>query len=124
MMVRSLMQRFCETSCCLAMPARLKFLTERPARLECFAETPRNFAGRPEDDGRVFRSPERCPTEGRDVLQRAVLGAVATLDAPLPDAGVKAGAQCAARRDLSLRRRRLGSRAAGRRAGYPAVARR
>ena len=50
------------------MLARLKFLTARPARLECFAEAPRNFAGRPEDNGRVFRGAEQCPIEGRDVL--------------------------------------------------------
>jgi mannose-6-phosphate isomerase-like protein (cupin superfamily) len=75
------LERFCGTSHWLAMPARLKFLTASPARLECFAEAPRNFAGRPEEDGRVFRGPERCPIEWRDVLQREVLGAVATLDA-------------------------------------------
>jgi hypothetical protein len=48
------MARFCETSHWLAMPARLKFLTASPARLECFAEGPQNFAGRPENDGRVL----------------------------------------------------------------------
>jgi hypothetical protein len=62
------------------MPARLKFLTASPARRECFAEAPQNFAGRPEEDGRVFRGRERCPIDGRDVLQREALGAVATLD--------------------------------------------
>ena len=31
------------------MPARLDFLAASPARLECFAEAPRNFAGRPEE---------------------------------------------------------------------------
>lgn len=34
------------------MPARLKFLTASPARLECFARTPRDFAGRPQEDQR------------------------------------------------------------------------
>ena len=61
----NLQERFCGTSHWLAMPARLNFLTDSPARLECFAEAPRNFAGRPEDDGRVFRGPEGCPMEGR-----------------------------------------------------------
>ena len=60
----ALMARFCGTSPWLAMPARLNFLTASPARLECFAETPRNLAGRPEEDGRVFRGPERCPVGG------------------------------------------------------------
>lgn len=32
------------------MPVRLKFLTDRPAGLECFARTPREFAGRPKED--------------------------------------------------------------------------
>src|SRR6187397_3029658 len=34
------------------MPARLKFLTVSPARLECFAQAPENFAGRPQEDRR------------------------------------------------------------------------
>ena len=32
------------------MPARLKFLTARPAWLEGFAQAPRDFAGRPQED--------------------------------------------------------------------------
>ena len=45
---------FCGTSHWVAMPARLKFLTVSPARLERFAGAPRNFAARPEGGGRVF----------------------------------------------------------------------
>ena len=46
------------------MPARLKFLSVSPAGLECFAQAPRNFAGRPEEDGRVLRGLERYSVEG------------------------------------------------------------
>ncbi len=52
------------------MPARSKFLPVRPAGLECFAQAPRKFAGRPEEDGRVLGSVERRSVEGRGVLQR------------------------------------------------------
>ena len=76
-------QRFCGTSHRLTMLARLKFLPVRPAGLECFAQAPRKFAGRPEEDGRVLGSAERRSVEGRGVLQRGVLRAVAALDAPL-----------------------------------------
>ena len=51
------------------MPGRLKFLTARPARVERFAGAPRNFAGRPEEDGRAFRNPDRCPIEGRSAAR-------------------------------------------------------
>src|SRR6185436_4194182 len=98
------------------MPAPLKFLAASPSRLECFAEAPQNFAGRPEDDGRVFRSPERRPTEGRDVLQRGVLRPLATLHASLPPPGADAGARRAPYRDLSLGRRGLGAGLGRRRA--------
>src|SRR5580765_5709258 len=43
----ALMARLCGTSHWLAMRARLIFLTDSPASLECFAEAPRNLAGRP-----------------------------------------------------------------------------
>jgi hypothetical protein len=36
------------------MLARLKILPVRPAGLECFAQAPRHFAWRPEEDGRVL----------------------------------------------------------------------
>src|SRR6476660_5153860 len=106
------------------MPARLKFLTASPARLESFAGAPRHFAGRPGENGRVFTGPERCPIAGRDVLQRAVLGAVAALDASLPHARVSAGARRTAHRDLSLRRGRFCPGTFGRRTGSRAVTRR
>ena len=49
------------------MPGRLKFLTVSPARRQCFAEAPQNFAGRLEagglgDSGTLW---------GRDVLSLA-----------------------------------------------------
>src|SRR4029078_7752542 len=97
------------------MLTRLEFLTVRPPGLECFAAASGKFAGRPEGDGRVFRGSERGPPEGRDVLPRGVLRAVAALDPPLQHAGVDAGARRAAPRDLSLRRGRLGPGAPGRR---------
>src|SRR6185436_16154809 len=100
----------------LTMPARLKFLPVRPAALECFAQAPRNFAGGPEGDGCVLRSVERRSAEGRDVLQRGVLRAVAALDASLPSADAHAVAGRAAPADLSLRRGWFGAGRSRRRA--------
>ena len=71
------------TSHRLTMLGRLKFLLVSLAGLECFAQTPRKFAGRPEEDGRVLRGLKRRSVEGGDVLQRGLLRGVATLDAPL-----------------------------------------
>ena len=62
MMSLAPLARFCGSSHWLAMPTRLNFLTDSPARLECFAEALQHLAGRPEE-GRVFRRPERCPIE-------------------------------------------------------------
>src|SRR5215217_1796678 len=97
----ALMERFCGGAGRLTMPERLEFLTGSPAGLECFAEAPGNFAGRPEAHGRVFGGPERCPAEGRDVLQRGVLRAVATVNASLQNTGVDPGAGRAAHGHLS-----------------------
>ena len=51
----------------------VEVLDRRSGEARMLAEAPRNFAGRPEDAGRVFRGPERYPNRTQTANASATL---------------------------------------------------